>query len=442
MVSFFARICLMASMCLVLGASAEMESGDRFVVEFSKSRIFQGETVLCNFVLYSMEDRMEVEVAKFPEFRGFWSENSALRQGPMMLLPDQKFMGLRKAMIGTYSLTAMMGYSSPKVTPMRLVLKNLRQLAGPQEKSMLSELPTLTILPLPKPPPDIAPIFTGGVGQFHLRTETPTIRYYAKEPLALRFVLAGSGNFAELNTMPVNLPAGVSLVSQRTSLMGSGAFQNKVFEWVVTVDSESGMDLPPLRWAFFDPSTARYEVLTADPIHLEAVTRPPDIEQKEVIDLGPAETHWHSTQPLETSFWFKVLNVLVALLWGTLVALQVARRFKAKRAADPWVKLKARWTALLEQPKTDAAEWLRDAEGLVFDTVSTQSKVPFTTRRQALQFAARRFGAETAVQVEQLFKTFELTRYSPNPPPPPSRGEMTPPLQRLRSSLFGRARRP
>lgn len=442
MVRFVTKVILGFAFGLALCASAEMESAERFVVEYSKSKIYQGETVLCNFILYSMEDRMEVEVAKFPEFRGFWSENSTLRQGPMMLLPDQKFIGLRKAVIGTYSLTAMNGYSVPKVTPMRLVLKNLRQLAGPSEKSMLSELPPLTILPLPKPPPAMAPTFTGGVGQFHFRVESPVIRYYAKEPTALRYVLAGNGNFPELNTLPVHLPAGVTLVSQRSSQMGSGPFQNKTFELIVTVDSETGLDFPAVQWTFFDPSAGRFETLSSDPVHLEAVKRPPDIEQKEVIDLGPAQATWHSTQPLDTTLWFRALNIALGIGWLALFGTRLFRRVRTRRANDPWVLLKARWNELLAQPAPDAAAWLQSAERLVFDTVAAQSQVPFTTRRQALQFATKRFGAEIAQKVAHFFTTLEQTRYSPNPPPPPAKAELVPPLQSLRVSLFKRPRRP
>jgi hypothetical protein len=414
---------------------AESESTERFVVELSKQRIYQGETVLCNFVLYSMEDRLEVEVSKFPEFRGFWSENSALRQGPMMLLPDMRFPGIRKAIIGTYALTPMMGNSDPKVTPMRIVLKNLGQLSGPQEKAMLSEMPPLTILPLPKPPPTEAPYFTAGVGQFHLRADATVIRYYAKEPTALRFSLSGNGNFPELNNLPVQLPPGMALVSQRSSQMGSGPFQNKTFEMVVTIDSETGIDFPPVKMLVFDPTTAQFEMLSTQPIRLESVQRPPDIEQKETIDLGPVEATWHSTHRLENTIWFRLLNVLIAIAWLTLAAIKTLQHHKAKRAADPWVKLKKRWHDLLADQTTEADTWLRQAESLVFDTLNTQTKVPFTTRRQAIQFATRRFGADTASTVSALTTTLEQS-YSRDPLPTPPIGQLTPPVQKLRTTLM------
>ena len=89
------RVLLLGVLACGVGR-AEISLSQRFVTEFSKNPVYQGETVTAHFVLYAMEDRVEVEVAKFPEFRGFWSENTALRQGPMMLLPTPDAPRLRK----------------------------------------------------------------------------------------------------------------------------------------------------------------------------------------------------------------------------------------------------------------------------------------------------------------------------------------------------------
>src|SRR5690606_27213740 len=93
-------------------------------MEFTKDEIYEGEHVLCNFILSAESSGVEVEVAKFPEFRGFWSENLALRQGPLPLSPDFERPGWNRTIIGSYLLTSMVGRENPEIVPMKLVLKS------------------------------------------------------------------------------------------------------------------------------------------------------------------------------------------------------------------------------------------------------------------------------------------------------------------------------
>lgn len=399
---------------------AESESTERFVTECSKSKIYQGESVVCHFSLYSFEDRVDVEVAKFPEFRGYWSENSALRQGPMFLLPDPDHSGFRKALIGTYTLTPMMGIASPKITPMRLVVRSSR--AQSEGHAMSSQLPALTVLPLPPPSSADKAAFTGAVGHFSLRQEAPVVRYFAKEPTAVRFFLSGSGNFPEVNTLPVQLPDGVRLLSQKSSINGTG-FQTKQFEWVITIDSDTAIELPAVRLVAFNPNTRKYESLYTDPIRLDPMTRPPDMDEKQRIDWGPAEKTWSEWKPIEKSALFWTAQGLLAALWIGLFLHRLQKKRADAHARDPWVKLQAQWKRLLSAPFPEPREWLRQADALCFDTVQAQ-KAGFAgpslgTRRDAVKFARTHYGEDAAQAVDTVFKTWEVSSYAPHPPPVP-----------------------
>ncbi len=413
------------------------ESPLSFKTECSKPQIYRGERVTCQFVVYSSDDRIEIEVAKFPEFRGFWSENTALRQGPMLLIPDSRQPGMRKAVIGSYHLIPMLGDAAPTITSMRLLLKGFRYQGEASETLLNSDPPALTILPLPPPPKELKPFFNGAVGHLTLRAEAPGLRFYPKEPTAIRFFLSGNGNFPEINTLPIEWPEGVQIVSQQSQTMGSGVFQTKTFQVVVTIDSQTSFDLPPLRLAYFNPALKQFQVTTSEPIHFEATLRPPQPERPEDINVGPAETEWEPSIPLAQthSFWF--LQVFLVALWLGFFARVVARGIGKLRNHSPWPALKARWKHLLS-PKNEDAEWLKEADQLVFDCVRAHSQKPLVTRRDAVIFLRRIWGEKEAESAREIFTRWENSRFSPQPPALPARSEWTLRLRELRRWLLRR----
>ncbi len=429
---------LAALLSLMLSAWAEPPLS--FKTECGKPQVYRGELVTCQFVVYSSDDRIEIEVAKFPEFRGYWSENTALRQGPMLMIPDPRFPGQRKAVIGSYHLIPMLGDAAPTITSMRLLLKSYRYNGGSNEILINSDPPGLTILPLPPPPKDIQPLFNGAVGQFTLRAEAQGLRFYPKEPTALRFFLSGNGNFPEINALPIQWPAGVQVVSQQSQTTGSGVFQTKVFQVVVTVDSQTSFDLPGLRLGYFNPMLRQYTVATSEPIHFEVTIRPPEPERPEDISIGPIATQWHAvTRPAESrTVW--ILQVLLALAWLGCFARVLSRGLGKLRRANPWPGLRARWKLLLS-PKTENPEWLRHAEALLFDTIQAHSPKRLTTRREALSFLRRLWGEKEARSAGEVFSQWENLRFSPQPPPAPTRSEWVPRLKELKRWLFRRTPR-
>ncbi len=143
---------LLFALFLSLPLQAEsIQESTHFNIEFSKPNFYEGEVVLCHFFLYSNESVLDVEVEKFPEFRGYWSENLALRQGPLGLLPDNFNSNLKRVLVGTYSIIPMVGKADLKIVPMRVVVKGLVGDAIGKELQFDSEPPPYTVKKLPRP---------------------------------------------------------------------------------------------------------------------------------------------------------------------------------------------------------------------------------------------------------------------------------------------------
>jgi hypothetical protein len=420
----------------VLSVFAWAQSEQRLATECDKSQAYLGEIVNCQYILYSPENQIEVEVAKFPEFRGFWSENSALRQGPMSLLPEFHYPGLQKALIGSYQLIAMRSNEPPQIVPMRVVVRS-RGFGGGGEETLLSEAPPIHWKPLPSPPAALAAAFDGAVGQFTLRVETPVVRFSPNQPATLRYVLTGSGNYPEIDSLKPILPPGVSVISAQSTVLGSGLSQAKRFEINITVASASAYEVPPVPLTYFFPLLNEFQQTYSEAIRLEPLplsTLSPD-ENQEIL-LGPIRNTPSPSLPVlqQTAFWGS--QIALFALWFALLVRASLQRWQNKRLRNPLFLLKQRWKELLELEPSEPEGWLRQTEGLVFETICARAGKTLITRKQAVEFAREKWGDATARPIHELVQEVEnIYRLTPTDVPPMEAWHKR--LKGLRRTLFG-----
>jgi len=171
-------------------AQGGSESPFSFRVETSKSKVFQGEQVVASFVLESQnEGAVEIEVMKFPEFRGFWSENLILRQGPVHLMPVQDLKRKRAmALVGSYTLNSMMGIKTPRLEPMKILVKAF----GQAPLALTSEGNFPPPMELPAIPGNLkAYPFSGAVGDFSFQVNQTQVSFRKNQPFLVRAELQG-----------------------------------------------------------------------------------------------------------------------------------------------------------------------------------------------------------------------------------------------------------
>lgn len=331
------RIWLSALALIALPASAS----ERFALEFSKSVIYVGESVQANFVLYAREDALDVEVARFPQFRGYWSENLALRQGPMPLLRENFQSDLRRAVIGTYVITPMQGRDQHVIEPMKILVKPLFGGAGENAIALPfeNEKSSLEIKPLPPLPVTWTETdrknWKGLVGTVNLRADTLSARFYSGEPTTVRYSIQGEANFAELRELPIPVPPEVTVLDQRVSLFGGGSLATKIFEITLVPRTEKDVVIPPLQLPVFDPSKGSYEVLTTDPVQLVREPKPLFAQGVTPTSGIPREETWRVARRGWRSPLFLAVQAALAALLFVLGWFEVRRRREVRLAADP-----------------------------------------------------------------------------------------------------------
>ncbi len=238
----------------ILFAFLHAEGHFRTICE--KQKIYIGEPVTCEYIFVSEDEFLDIEVAKFPEYKGFWSENLALRQGPMML-PLISAME-RGVVVGSYRIAPMMGRSTHDIAPMKVMVRSVRASAR-NSISVESSPPILEIMPLPKfPKPDIEKYFTGGVGDFRIQPESEKVPYIRGEPTTLRVLVTGQGNFSDFVLPLKEVTPGMSLLSEKNYFYRSNNDSSKIFEFSLLLEGEREHELTLPTWVTFDPNLKKY----------------------------------------------------------------------------------------------------------------------------------------------------------------------------------------
>lgn len=135
-----------------------------------------------------------------------------------------------------------------------------------------------------KPLPQGAPAeFRGAVGKFELQATPDKTATRAGEPITVRAVIRGSGNF---DTLPdpkwtksadwrfYDGKAETQSTVQYGNLTGAKTFMQT---WIPT--HEGKLTIPATRYAYFDPSDGQYHILETEPIQIDVAPGDPALTQ-------------------------------------------------------------------------------------------------------------------------------------------------------------------
>ncbi len=395
----------------------------RLEVEFSKGQIYPGEQVRCDFVLYTRFPALEVEVAKFPEFRGYWKTNTLLRQGPVQASYSVHGTLWNRILIGSYELVAMVDDKAPELEPMKLVVRRPdgTRLGYQVEERLLSKiLRPLKLLPFPKAPRDSE--FTGAVGEFFIRPLRSEISFQPDEPTVLRVWVEGNGNFQEINRLPLSFPSHVKVLAQNSDAPGSFPFQSKVFEWTLLVSGKEAFSFPGPKLVYFNPELRTYRIAEAGPVRFQPMVseKLPQVPPPS-FTLGPARETPSLTTSWQNSPWFWIAQSTILMVFW--FAFQSRRKRKPSpimvAAKGPSRKDRAR-EARTAYEDQNYEKFLTLAEDLALEVLRQRSPQPLPgeSRTVVLRRVETLVSPELLGHARALFSARDALCYAPTPTPP------------------------
>lgn len=260
----------------------------------------------------------------------------------------------------------------------------MRNFAMNEERPV--EIPTdsveIDVKPLPKEgkPAD----FSGAVGEFTIQASASPKKAAEGEPITLRVVLSGSGNFEAMGP-PVLVEAdGWRVYDPSENFQPSasdpiGFNGEKIYEFTM-VARQNQRATPPVQFTFFDPSQEKYVTLTAPPIAVDAAgsasatsqtatvatpapdqsaTPPPPSAVGDLArDFNPA-----TFTPLAWSPTLVAAGVVLAGAWALGFLALIFKRYSTSPAAKRAAELRRIRGTLrtLKRPSLADSEFLNDA---------------------------------------------------------------------------------
>ena len=137
---------------------------------------------------------------------------------------------------------------------------------SPTQIKMHTEAVTLEVRPLP---PGKPADFSGGIGQFKLDVEAEPRHAQAGDPVTVRLLLSGQGNFDRVNPPVLADERGLKVYPPSAKFKADdevGLSGVKTFEQVVIADSARVPRCPPYRFNYLDPATGKYMSLDTPPV--------------------------------------------------------------------------------------------------------------------------------------------------------------------------------
>lgn len=129
-----------------------------------------------------------------------------------------------------------------------------------------------TVIIAVEPPSDGRPADYGGaVGNVHVAAKLDTIGSRVGDPMTLTVRVSGTGNVKLFPRPAVGLEwASVVKGDERVQVdtLARKIAGAKEFDWVLTPKIAGELDLPPIKYTYFNPETRRYETTSTNPTHL------------------------------------------------------------------------------------------------------------------------------------------------------------------------------
>ena len=424
-------------------------------------RAYVGQQVTVSYDLFYRIQPHNVSFNKLPTFVGFWTEDlfvaqqleahQEVRGGVSFNVAPLRRVALFPTSAGTHAVgTLAVSCDIPQQRSRRGGVLDDFFAGDPffgRSRSVLLQSEELQIETLPLPEQGRPAGFTGAVGRFQLSVEAQPTQVPVGDPVTLRVLVEGEGNMAAVQPLQVDVAAGVKLydpkVEEEERITNGVYGGRRLFEYILIPEQGGTLNIPPLRFAYFDPHQARYEVLESAPItiHSEGSAEEEgvsyglsrrDIEAvgEDIRYIKPDAEVLGAASMLYNSYWFWTLQGALPIAFFALLLWQRHQRrlqgdvayARQRRAKGEAGRRLARADALLEAGTE--AEFYGEVRAAVLEFVADRLNLAaagLTIEVCAEALAARQVDAETIAALRDLLTRCDFARFAPAGGPPTDR---------------------
>lgn len=377
-----------------------------------------------------------IQLRRAPEYEppspsGFWVHD----------LPDPGRQGLRSVGSEDYEVQRFRRAFFPlaagdyTIPPARIEYEMRRGLLyAPETRELESDPLPLTVLPIPADPP---PAFTGAVGDYTVRARLEPRAVPVGEAAVLTVEVEGTGNVKALP--PPELPAirGVDAFppsqEAETDVEGTRIRGRKTFSWVLIPREAGDVEIPAIRYAFFDPARGGFETATVAPFTLRVSPGAASDSRQapatiRFLKMAPDPEPW----PWVRSSWFAALQTLPLLLLAMALGWRYRRTRRGRVSVGALRRERKRVVRELERraEKADDGEVFADAEAFARRWLARRLGLT-AGALGAATLAAVDLPPLTVNAVRGALDRVAAARYAPAPPRPAERQDIIAALGRV-----------
>ncbi|MCR5408349.1 MAG: BatD family protein [Bacteroidales bacterium] len=342
--------------------STSTQESDIFMrLTLSRSSVVVGEPVTATLKIYHRANLVGFENAKFPAFKGFWSQEVESPSNVEFKREEVNGTVYNAALLRRWVIIPQKP-GDVSIDPAEIVcLVNVqRRRTGGSifddffgsdyatvRQRVYTTSPVLHVAALPEGAPSS---FGGGVGEFSVKARVSKDTLKTHDAASLIVTLTGKGNIALLEAPKVNFPPDFEVYDVKSSTSGGATSGTKTFEYPFIPRSHGDFTIAPVQFSYYDVKTRRYVTAKTDSLHL-AVQRAPGsaaavtdtgttltVDRKGVRNLGEdirfIKTKTALGQPKSFFIGTATYAVLVALMVLAALGFWLGFRKIAARRAD------------------------------------------------------------------------------------------------------------
>ena len=272
------------------GASqnVELDKDNLFVrVDLSKRNVYRGEQIIATVKLY-VNPNVPVhgfDEVNLPTYEGFYTQDIDI---PQQINFTREVYNDKIYQVGTLKKTILFPQQNGRLTiepfSMALLIRervkarsffddffdNYRTVRA----RVTSDAVSVNVKDLPTEPAN----FMGGVGNFNVSSEISSTNVTTNDAVTLTMKISGNGNIRLVRSPELELPSDFEVYDPRATdnvqANDNGVSGNKTIEYLFQPRFEGDYEIPPIRFAYFNPATGKYETKStqAYKLHVEKGT--------------------------------------------------------------------------------------------------------------------------------------------------------------------------
>lgn len=276
------------------------------VLSLDKTNVVVGEPIKAVLKLYQRADIAGFEGADFPDFDGFWSQETLVPSNIQFVRESYDGQIYNSAVLREYALIPQRS-GKIEISPAELVcLVNVKVSSGGGSmfdgffdeyarvrKKVRTNPVVVNVKPLPAGAPDS---FAGGVGVFSVDASLTPDSLAAHKAASLVLKVSGRGNISLLEVPKITLPSEMEVYDPKItgSVAANGLSGTKVYEYPFIPRCDGEYEIGPIKYTYYDIDQRRYVTIDVGTLPLEVV-RDGDYDDDPVVVARSSKSDVKST---------------------------------------------------------------------------------------------------------------------------------------------------